>query len=118
MTRRNDRRGEKTKGSRYRGPDKLSNILADLMIRRGYARQVAASAFQDAWQSATETRLHGASRPGNVRRGVLEVTVKNSIVMQELTFRKRQILKKMNEQIAGNDSSIRDIRFRIGPVDS
>lgn len=109
--------GDKTKRNRPRGPERLSNILADLIIRRGYARQVAASVFQDAWASVVDERLISSSRPGNVRRGVLEVTVKNSIVMQELTFQKRQILKRMNEEVAGDDRSIRDIRFRIGPVE-
>ena len=116
MAPRQSRTGDKSKRKGPRGPEKLSNILADLVIRRGYARQVAASAFQDAWAAAVDSRLAGSSRPGNVRRGVLEVTVKNSIVMQELTFQKRQILKKMNEEVAGDDRSIRDIRFRIGSL--
>jgi len=115
MAKYQSRSGDKQKTRK--GPQRLSNILADLIIQRGYARQVAASAFQNAWRAATEARLHSASRPGNVRRGVLEVTVKNSIVMQELTFQKRQILKRLNEEIAGDDPSIRDIRFRIGTVD-
>ncbi len=119
MARNRSRRGHQQDREQHvsRGPDKLGNILADLMVQRGYARRVAASAFWEAWKSATEPRLHQASRPGNVRRGVLEVTVKNSIVMQELTFQKRAILKRMNAEIAGDDKSIRDIRFRIGTVD-
>ncbi len=118
------RRGSKNKNQANstrkvgRGPEKLSEILADLIIRRGYARQLESSRFQQAWNTVVENRLANHSCPGNLRRGVLEVSVENSIVMQELTFQKNQILKKLNQEMENENRSptIHDIRFRIGAI--
>ncbi len=96
------------------GPKKLSNLIADVLIRRGYARQAAASQFQDAWQAATEPGLSRVSRPGRLVRGVLEVTVANSTVMQELTFRQQQILASLNRDL---EYEIHRLRFKLGPID-
>jgi predicted nucleic acid-binding Zn ribbon protein len=101
--------------SRKRGPEKLADVLAELIVQRGYARQLTASAYTEAWAAVNDPLLAKASRPGNLRRGILEVAVKNSTVMQELTFRKKQILKKLKQQLP--DEVIKDIRFRIGNVD-
>jgi hypothetical protein len=45
---------------------------------------------------------------------VLEITVVSSIVIQELTFQKEQILTAMREQCP--DTNIRDLKFRIGRI--
>ena len=112
--RRNDRNeGRRAKGPR--GPRKLGELIADVIIRRGYARQMTASAYQSAWQAATDEGIAAASRPGKLRRGVLEVTVKNSSVLHQLTFQKKKILKVLNNEI--EDQQIDDLRFRIGNID-
>ena len=98
-----------------RGPKKLADVIADVIVRRGYARQMKASAYLNAWQSATDEKTAASSRPGNLRNGVLEVTVKNSSVLHHLTFQKKKILKKLNEQL--EDRSIDDLRFRIGSIE-
>ena len=54
------------------------------------------------------------SRLGNIRRGVVEVTVSNSTVLQELTFQKTELLKKITTALP--DQKIRDLRFRVGSV--
>jgi len=104
----------KGRQSRRRGPEKLSNILADLIIQRGYARQMTASEFQEAWKKSAKGLLANGSRPGTIRNGVLEVIVRNSTLMQELTFEKKHIIKKLNEEL---EHVITDLRFRIGTID-
>ena len=54
------------------------------------------------------------TRPGRVRRGVLEVTVSNSTIVQELGFEKQRILAVLQAELS--DVRIRDLRFRIGAV--
>ena len=84
------------------------------MARRGYARVESASAFEEAWLRAAGRQLGGQSRAGMVRRGTLEVTVGNSAALQELTFRKKQILAELSRLLP--DEKIRDLRFRIGDM--
>ncbi len=97
------------------GPQRIADALSRLMARRGYARIQAASELDAAWSGAVGDPLAGQSRPGNLRRGVLDVTVGNSAVMQELTFIKRTILKELERMVP--EQKIRDLRFRVGPID-
>ena len=57
-------------------------------------------------------RLAQVTLPARIRRGVLEVVVDNSIVVQELTFKKTQLIASLAERIP--ERGIADLRFRIG----
>jgi hypothetical protein len=105
-----------TRRQRYRaGPKRISTVVNELIARRGYFRFGASEELAEAWQQAVGDRLAGDTRPGNVRRGVLEVFVRNSGVMQELTFQKTRIVKRLAELLP--QQKIRDIRFRVGAID-
>jgi predicted nucleic acid-binding Zn ribbon protein len=98
-----------------RGPQKMADVLSGLFARRGYAQVQAASTCERAWRESVGEKMAKHSRPGNVRRGVLEVTVRNSAVMQELTFQKQTLLAKITGLLP--DQKIRDLKFRVGPVE-
>lgn len=100
---------------RIRPPQSVANVLSQLLARRGYAHVQTAAACDAAWQQAAGPRFAKDSRPGNVRRGVLEVVVRNSAVLQELTFMKVQVVKKL-AQLAP-EQKIRDVKFRVGAID-
>ncbi len=97
-----------------KGPEPISDILAQLMARRGFARVRSAEAFDAAWRKAAGEMLSQFTRPGSVRRGKLEVTVANSTLVQELTFQKTHLLKSLAELLP--DEKIEDLRFRVGQV--
>jgi hypothetical protein len=48
---------------------------------------------------------------GNLRQGVLHVYASDSATLQELNFRKRGILKRLQRELPEN--KIKDLRFRI-----
>lgn len=81
---------------------------------RGYGRIQATADFTVAWNQAVGETLSPYTLPGRLKRGVLEVTVTNSIVIQELNFQKEQILAALREQCP--DAKIRDVKFRIGTI--
>ena len=98
------------------GPPKpIGNILAELLARRGYARVQSAGLSSEAWRSAVGEQIAALSRPGQVRRGTLDVSVTSSTLVQELGFQKQQLLKRLQELLP--DEKIRDLRFRVGPID-
>jgi predicted nucleic acid-binding Zn ribbon protein len=97
-----------------KGPEPISDILAQLMARRGFARVRSAEAFDAAWRKAAGEMLSQFTRPGAVRRGKLEVTVANSTLVQELSFQKTHLLKTLAELLP--DEKIEDLRFRVGAV--
>lgn len=101
---------------RYRaGPKRVGDVVNELMARRGYAQVQSSAACADAWRTAAGTSLASHTIAGNIRRGVLEVYARNSAVVQELTFRKKQLIAQLVKLTP--DSKIRDLRFRVGPVD-
>ena len=101
---------------RYRrGPKRIRDVVNELIARRGYARVLAQSDFRSAWDEAVGSQLARHTCPGNLRRGVLEVFVRNSAVMQELMFRKRELVRRLSRSVP--DQKIRDLRFRVGEVD-
>lgn len=104
---------KKTNEPKNRGPRKLNNLLADLMAQRGYAQVAASEECNDAWGKVVGA-LKKFTRATEVKRGVLQVLVSNSVVMQELTFRKPELLTAMNEALPTH--KIKDLRFRVGSI--
>ena len=98
---------------RHRYPYHMGDVVNQLMGRRGYARFQQSDQLNEIWESAVGPEIASVSKPGNLRRGVLEVIVSNSVVMQELTFAKPGLIHAVNQQF---HQSIRDIRFRTGPT--
>lgn len=98
-----------------RGPEPIGDILAQLMARRGYAGLRRAEACESAWHEAAGAWAVEHTRVGAIRRGRLEVTVANSTLVQELTFRKSSLLQALARLLP--EEKIRDIRFRVGPLE-
>ncbi|MEM8944552.1 MAG: DUF721 domain-containing protein [Planctomycetota bacterium] len=96
-----------------RRPKRIDNVLAQVVQRRGYAQVRATSERDEAWRNAVGD-IASATRVGALRRGTLEVRVENSLLMQELTFRKEELLTKL--QAALPDAGITQLRFRVGQV--
>jgi predicted nucleic acid-binding Zn ribbon protein len=99
----------------WRGPQKMAEIVSGLLARRGYAQTKTTSQSAHAWQQAAGPTLGQHTRAGSIHRGVLEVVVRNSAVLQELTFRKKQLLKQLTELVPAQ--KIRDLRFRVGAIE-
>lgn len=95
-------------------PKRIGNIVAELVARRGYARVQAATTCSEAWSAVAGPQLIKFSRVGAIKRGVLEVLVANSTMLQEMTFQKATMVKRLAELLP--EENIREIKFRIGPV--
>ncbi len=105
-------RGEPTSVAK---PKAIGNILSELLARRGYARVQSGGNCAAAWSEAAGTAIAASSRAGQVRRGVLEVLVANSTVMQELSFEKTRLVARLAELVP--EEKIRDLKFRVGTID-
>jgi hypothetical protein len=97
------------------GPRPLSDILGELFTVRGYGRLQARQELEDAWKAAVGELNSSQTRLGEVRRGVLNVTVAHSTLLEELVaFHKPALLQAL--RFGAPATTIRDIRFRVGPV--
>ena len=76
-----------------RGPRQLSEILGELFTVRGYGRLLARQELERAWNAAVGEPYCRQTRLGDVRHGVLNVTVAHSTLLEELVaFRKPSLL--------------------------
>ena len=97
-----------------RGPERIGNILSELLARRGYARVQGAAEYDAAWGEAAGPLAAQYSRVGGLRRGKLEVVVANSTLVQELVFQKPALLKALARLLP--EQGIEDLRFRVGVI--
>jgi hypothetical protein len=95
-------------------PRSVGSVLARLMARTGYAREQSRGGLESAWTAAAPESLRGRSRPGAVRKGVLEVVVDHPLLVQEMGFAKETVLERLRAAVP--DEGIVDLRCRVGDV--
>jgi len=95
------------------GPVSIGRVVARLMARTGYDREQASTALETAWRDVVPEPLRSASRPGLVRRGVLEVFVSHSAHVQEIGFQKQSIVAGLRTALP--TAGISDLRCRLHP---
>ena len=109
------RRGEAHRRWFYgRQPKPVADVLAQLVQRKGYAQVRQAGQYNEAWSAAAGEQFAAVTEVGQLRRGVLEVTAANSLVMQELTFEKERILAALKAALP--DAAIKQLRLRVGKI--
>jgi hypothetical protein len=96
-------------------PKPVKDVLSQLFAKRGYGQVQTAATCDAAWREAVGQKLAADTRAGNVRRGVLEVLVRNSSVRHELGFLKPKIVKMLGKLVP--EQQIRDVRFSVGTID-
>jgi hypothetical protein len=95
----------------------LSEILGELFTVRGYGRLQARHELEEAWAAAVGEPACRQTRLGEVRRGVLNVTVTHSALLEELAaFRKSELLAALRSGAPA--TTIHDIRFRVGAIEA
>lgn len=92
-------------------PRALGSLITRLMARTGYDRQQGNDALRNAWEEVIPPSLQGTSQPGTVRRGILEVFVSHSALIQEMGFHKQVLLQKLQKRVP--NEGITDIRCRL-----
>jgi predicted nucleic acid-binding Zn ribbon protein len=95
------------------GPENLSDVLGRLFAARGWGRQSGRAKLEAAWAAAVGPEFLPDTRVLVVRRGVLEVEVRNGVLMQELAqFHKRKLLAAVRTGLPG--TTLTDLKFRAG----
>ena len=102
--------GMRDKGSE-RGIEPIASVLSDLIALRGLARYRSQEQLEEAWRTAAGEMIARYTRVGGLKRGVLEILVSHSALMQELAnFRKQELLEKLRS--SAETEEIKDLKFR------
>ncbi len=94
-----------------KGAQSIGSLVSQLISRRGYAQIAATGQFHEVISGAVGRDLADDITVGKVNRGVLRVFASDSVTIQELTFQKVMILRRIQEQMP--TASVNDIRFRV-----
>ncbi len=96
-----------------KGPEPIGEILSRLFAARGWGRKQERVRLERAWAEAAGPEYVPQTRVASIRQNVLEIEVRGSVVLQELSqFHKRRLLAKLRELLTG--VKITDLRFRTG----
>ena len=81
-----------------RDPQPLCIALAELIALRGFARVRSDDELQSAWKKVAGDELAAQSRPLQMVRGVLTVSVSSAPLLNELvSFRSAELLQRMKQ---------------------
>jgi len=95
-------------------PRQIGDVLAQLIARRGYAREQSSAALETAWRESAGEQFAAVTRAGALRRGTLEVLVSNNLLAQELGFQTDELIVRL--QKLSPETKITKLRFRVGSV--
>jgi predicted nucleic acid-binding Zn ribbon protein len=100
-------------GDGNKGPENIADILGRMFTSRGWGRKNDRLRLEAAWADAAGEELLKATRVLGLKRGVLEVEVRNAVQLAELAqFHKRGLLAKLRKALAG--VTLTDLKFRAG----
>ena len=103
--------------TRRGGTDRLGDVLAGLLQKRGYGRPLALQTWREAWARAAGERLAARSRIAGYRDGTLTVEVSSAAQRYELeAFHGGELLARLQQDTAA--AGVRRLVFRVGSVNA
>lgn len=95
-------------------PKTAARWVSQLIARHGIAESQSANDLETVWREVVGETMARQTQVGKVRRGVCEIIVENSALLQQITFRQKDFLQQIQTQRP--HFAIHSFRFRIGPV--
>ncbi|MHC4876386.1 MAG: DciA family protein [Planctomycetota bacterium] len=94
-------------------PQPLSAAISELIARRGFARMQGNTQLAAIWKQVVgDERMAERTKVLGLKRGVLEIGVSNSALLNELvSFQKMVLLERLKSEHP--EQNIKDIRFRL-----
>jgi hypothetical protein len=93
-------------------PTPLSTVISELIQKKGLARVQGNAQLIGIWKSVVGEKVSSQTKVLGLKRGVLEVGVDNSALMNELaSFQKAGFVRKLQKE--HSDHKISDIRFKL-----
>lgn len=82
-----------------RQPARLGNVLNKLVRQRGIAEQTSGNELDQVWKQVAGERIAGKSFVRKLRSGVLEISVTNGAILEELSsYLKHELLSELQQR--------------------
>lgn len=99
-----------------KGPEKIGDILGRLFVAKGWGRKQERLKLEKSWAEAAGEEYAQHTRVLVLKKGVLEVSVDSSVLLQELSqYQKRPILAKLRKLLPA--LVLTDLRFKYGKAE-
>ena len=100
------------KGTKPGDPQSLGKALTELFALKGYAKDRSSAELAAAWTEIAGERIAARTTVLGIHRGVLQVAVVSSAMMNELaSFHKDRLLEALQSQHP--DWKIKGLKFRL-----
>jgi hypothetical protein len=96
-------------------PQRVADVVSKLLTKRGYANVQQKSELLEVWNKAAGALIAKHTRPGKVTRGTWEIVVRNSSLLQELSFQQTAILRAVQQAVP--EQKIQKLKFKVGPIE-
>lgn len=94
-------------------PQHLGEFIKLFLKKSGLTKSAVKLNVTQAWEAALgDPKALPHTRPGTVRSGILKVEIATPVLLQQLNFRRRELVKRLAE--AAPEAGVRDIRFVVG----
>lgn len=90
----------------------VKTALWTMMKQMGIEKRINHKMACLVWDDVVGAEIRANTNPAYVRSGILFVMVRSSSWANQLTFLKRDLIRKLNQNL--EDEIIRDIRFQVG----
>ena len=95
-------------------PVRLGKVIWELVSRGGYGSPSRVSALRQTWAQVVDPQIASLTHPVRLSRGVLEVVVASSALLQELSFREQELVERL--RMLWPEANVTRVRFRLGKV--
>lgn len=94
------------------GPASLGAALSELFALKGYGNTKGDAQLAEAWKAVAGERIASMTAVLGVNRGVLQIGVASSAMLNELaSFHRRRLVEKLKAQYPA--LKLKDIKFRL-----
>lgn len=87
-------------GPRRRELKPIRSVLANMLLRGPFAKELRIARIRQAWREAAGKRVEAETLPLGLKRGTLIVAVASPVWAQELLFENDRLMREMGERLA------------------
>lgn len=93
----------------------IGKVIQDMLKTHRLGTDTSLVRVWDVWEAAVGEAIAANTRPAAFKGDLLIVNATSSSWLQQLRFLKAEIIQKINHALG--DVPVKDIKFKIGPVD-
>lgn len=97
-----------------RRPAAVADLLSAMLRGTPAEKRLKEGGIWLVWESAVGSRIASHAQPASFRDGTLSLAVDSAPWMQQLSFMKRELIAKVNEQLG--EEMVKDLYLKAGRV--